>query len=110
MIPILTTLSSIQCPHGGKVILTTSNAVAQVDGGFFLLVTDEHNVVACPFTVPGPKPQPCVTLRWLVGASQTKVNQVSVLLQNSAGMCFSAEEIPQGPPVVQQVQSKASGS
>ncbi len=108
MIPILTTLSTLQCPHGGQVMLSTSNTLTQVDGGYFLLLTDLHTVVGCPFTV-GPKVQPCLTVQWLVGATQTKVSQIPVLLQNSVGLCFSAEQIPQGPPIVLQTQSKALG-
>jgi hypothetical protein len=110
MIPILTTLSKIQCPHGGQVTLSTANTVGQIDGGYALLQTDIHTVSGCPFTVaPGPKPQPCVTVRWISGATQNKINQTPVLLQTSSGLCYSAEQIPQGPPVVVQVQSKALG-
>src|SRR5690606_25605386 len=110
MIPILTTLSSARCPHGGTVMLnTTSDSVCRIDGGFALLLTDVHSVVGCPFTTPLPKPQPCVTVRWLTGATQTKVNQTPVLLQTSSGLCLSAEQIPQGAPIVTQVQSKAKG-
>ena len=109
MIPLLTTLSTVQCPHGGQAILTTANTVAQVDGGFLLLQTDEHSVVGCPFTTPVPKPQPCIKIRWVTGATMTKVNQTPALLQTSTGLCFSAEEIPQGPAVVVQTQTKARG-
>jgi hypothetical protein len=109
MIPILTTLSTLLCPHGGQVILSTANAVAQIDGGFALLQTDVHSVAGCPFFV-GLKAQPCVLVRWIVGATLTKVNQTPVLLQTSTGICFSAEQIPQGPPVVVQVQQRAKGT
>lgn len=109
MVPILTTFATVQCPHGGQVQLSTSNTVAQVDGGHLLLLTDVHPVVGCPFTVPA-KPQPCVLVRWLVGAAQTQVQGVPVLLQSSAGLCFSAEQIPQGPPVVLQTQTRVLGS
>ena len=54
MNPILTTLSSIQCPHGGTAILTTANTVAQIDGGYALLLT-MRTVVGCPFTTPVPQ-------------------------------------------------------
>jgi hypothetical protein len=108
MIPILTTLSTIQCPHGGQATLSTSNAVARVEGGYVLLVTDVHSIVGCPFTV-GSKYQPCVTARWLVGASQANVNGTAVLLQTSAGLCYSGEQIPQGPPVVVSTQQTATG-
>jgi len=105
---ILTTASTLLCPHGGQVILSTSNTRARIQESPALLLTDLHTVVGCPFTV-GPKYQPCVTVRWLVGAMQTKVDGVPVLLRNSVGLCLSAEQIPQGPPTVVQVQQLARG-
>ena len=112
MVPILTTASIVQCPHAGSVQLSTSNTLASVDGAPMLLVTDLHTVSGCPFQVPigtGTKPQPCVTVMWQVGATQTNVNSTPVLLQTSVGLCFSADQIPQGPPVVVNVQQKALG-
>lgn len=108
MIPFLNTVSTIMCPHGGRLILTTSNTQAMADRNLMLLLTDQHSIVGCPFTV-GPKPQPCVLARWLVGATQCKVNGIPVLLQNSVGLCFSAEQIPQGAPIVVQTQQTAKG-
>ncbi len=110
MIPILTTNSTIQCPHGGTVSLSTSNTSLQIDGGYALLLSDVHTVSGCPFTTPEPKPQPCVTVQWTSGATQTKVNQVPVLLQTSSGLCIAAIGVPQGAPIVSQVQSKALGT
>ena len=112
-VPILTTASSVSCPHGGTLSLSTSNAVAKAQGSPMLLLTDQHSVSGCPFQIPvgvSTKPQPCVLARWTVGATQTKVNQTAVLLQTSVGMCYSAEQIPQGPPVVNNVQQQAKGS
>jgi hypothetical protein len=109
VVPILTTASTVLCPHGGSLTLLTSNTIAQVDGSMILLVTDQHPISGCAFMV-GTKPQPCVLARWLVGATQTKVNQVPVLLQNSVGLCYSAEQIPQGPPNIVSVQQKAKGT
>jgi hypothetical protein len=111
-VPILTTASTLQCPHAGSVVLSTSNTIAMAEGAPMLLVTDVHTVSGCPFQVPaGPstKPQPCLTVRWTVGASQTNVNNTPVLLQTSVGLCFSAEQIPQGPPTVINVQQQAKG-
>ncbi len=111
-IPILTTASTVQCPHGGSVTLTTSNSLSTVAGSPMLLLTDVHTVSGCPFQIPigtGTKPQPCVTVRWTVGAQLTKINGTPVLLQSSIGLCYSAEQIPQGPPVVVNVQQQALG-
>lgn len=108
MFPILTTVSTILCPHGGTLNLITSNTISLVDGSPMLLVIDVHPITGCPFVV-GTKPQPCIVARWMVGATRTNVNYIPVLLTNSVGICFSAEQIPQGPPNIVQVQQKAKG-
>ena len=107
MIPILTTASTVMCPHGGSLKLTTSNQIAIISGAPALLLTDVHQVGGCPFLLPNGKPQPCVTARWTSGATQAKLWDIPMLLQNSVGLCFSAEQIPQGPPVVAAVQQLA---
>lgn len=112
-VPILNTAATVTCPHGGTVVLTTSNSTVLADGAPVLLQSDVHTVAGCPFQVPiptGTKPQPCVTVRWLVGAQSTRVNSTPVLLQSSVGLCLSAEQIPQGPPTVVSVQPRAQGS
>lgn len=106
--PILTTSSTLICPHGGSVILQTSNVNVKIQSAPVLLVTDLHAVAGCPFFI-GPKPSPCLTVRWLAAALQTNVDGIPVLLQTSIGLCFSAEQVPQGPPVILQVQPIALG-
>jgi hypothetical protein len=107
MIPILTTASTILCPHGGELQLSTSNTMAIILGAPAMLVTDVHSISKCPFTLPGGTPQPCVIARWMTGATWAKVRGIPLLLQNSVGTCFSAEQIPSGPPVVVAVQQRA---
>lgn len=107
-VPILTTTSTLLCPHGGSVILLTSNVDLKIQGAPALLVTDVHPVAGCPFTI-GPKYSPCVTVRWAAGATQTNVRGVPVLLQSSVGLCYSTEQAPQGPAIVAQVQPLAQG-
>jgi hypothetical protein len=113
MIPILTTASTIQCPHGGSVTLTTANQVVKIDSSPALLETDVHTISGCPFQIPigtGTKPSPCVTVRWSAAATKTKVNQIGVLLQTSVGLCSSAEQAPQGTAIIAQVQQSGKGS
>ena len=107
--PICTTASVIQCPHGGQASLLTSDTQLRIEGAFALLETDVHPVAGCPFTLPGPKPSPCLSIRWSAGATQTKVRGVPVLLQTSVGVCYSAEQAPQGVALVTQVQTQAHG-
>ena len=107
--PILTTSSTLMCPHGGSVNLQTSNVDLKIQDAPALLVTDIHTVAGCPFTLPSGMPSPCVLVRWSVGATQTNVRGTAVLLQNSVGLCYSAVQVPQGPPLISQVQTVALG-
>lgn len=108
-IPALTTQSTVLCPHGGQVSLITANATVRTQQGHVLLQTDTHTVSGCAFTV-GTKPQPCVLVRWVTGATVGKINGTPILLQSSVGMCFSAEQIPQGPAVVVATQATVTGT
>ncbi len=107
MMPILTTASTVMCPHGGTAQLVTSNTDALIDGAPALLQTDLHPIVGCTFTPVAYSP--CVSIRWVSGATQTTVRQVPVLLQNSVGLCLNAAQAPQGTAVVVQVQQRAKG-
>jgi hypothetical protein len=107
VIPILTTTSTIVCPHGGIAQLVTSNADVLVDGAPVLLQSDVHPIVGCPFTPVAYSP--CVAIRWVSAAAQTKVRGVPVLLQTSVGLCVNAAQVPQGTAVVVQAQGRARG-
>lgn len=107
--PILTTTSTILCPHGGTVILQTRNTQATIQGAPALLETDVHSVAGCPFTTPVPEPSPCIQVRWTAGAAQTKVNGTPVLLQSSVGLCYNAKQAPQGTAIIAQTQPIAQG-
>ncbi|BAU75944.1 hypothetical protein [Metapseudomonas furukawaii] len=107
MIPILTTSSTVMCPHGGMAQLITRNTEARVDGAPMLLQTDIHPIVGCPFT-PSIY-SPCVSIRWVTAATQTSIRNVPVLLQNSVGLCLNAAQVPQGTALVVQTQQKAKG-
>jgi hypothetical protein len=87
--------------------LLTTNTEAFVDGAAMLLQTDVHAIVGCPFTPVAYSP--CVSVRWVSGATQTKVREVPVLLQTSVGLCLSAAQVPQGTVIVTQVQQRARG-
>jgi hypothetical protein len=108
MIPLLTTTSTVMCPHGGQAVLTTTNTEGLVDGAPVLLQSDQHPIVGCPFTV-GVVYTPCVVIRWSTAATQTKIREVPVLLQTSIGLCFNAAQAPQGVAVVVQTQQRAQG-
>ena len=108
MIPILTTTSTVMCPHGGQAQLITSNIDWLIDGAPALLQTDVHPIVGCTFA-PGGVYTPCITIRWVTGATQMQIRSVPLLLQNSVGLCINAAQAPQGVALVVQVQTRATG-
>ena len=107
--PVLTLTSQATCPHGGHVIFTTSNTHLMVGGAPALLETDIHQVAGCAFTLPGPKPSPCLTVRWSAGSPSLKVGGVPVLIQTSVGLCNSPEGAPQGPAIIASAQTQVLG-
>lgn len=109
MTPFLTTASTVICPHAGMATLTTSNSKAIVDGSPILLLTDMHTIAGCVFA-PGGVPSPCLTIRWITGATQSNVDNIPALLQTSVGLCLNSFQAPQGTAIVVQTQTKAMGA
>ena len=102
--------ATVICPHGGQVTIISTNTRVFVGGQPVATQSDAYTVAGCAFTVPGPKPQPCVTAKWLVPAVRVTVGGKPAVLQTSTGICQSAEQIPQGPPNVVMTQMRAKGS
>lgn len=103
----------ILCPHGGTVNVQSSNQKVKTSQQSVLTISDTFTISGCPFQVPtpgGPKPQPCVRLQWVVPAKRVRVNGQPALLRDSSGICFSAEQIPQGPPNVVMTQVRVRGT
>src|SRR4051812_21034838 len=80
---ILTTQSTIQCPHGGRAILTTKNAVVFCGDVPALVVSDVHQVAGCAFTLPNGKPSPCVKIEWSNGSSISTADDTALLTSAS---------------------------
>ncbi len=99
----------IQCPHGGVAQVVTSNRKVKLGGSPVLLPTDTFIVAGCPFTI-GTKPQPCLTIEWMLEAVRVKADGVGVLLESSVGLCKSAEGVPQGTALVSAVQTRVKGT
>jgi hypothetical protein len=104
--------ATIQCPHSGQANIVSSNQRVKTGGMSVAVLNDTTTVAGCSFQVPaGPttKPQPCMKVQWLMGATRVKVMGQAVLLQDSSGLCQSAEQIPQGKPSVQTTQVRVKG-
>ena len=98
------------CPHQIPATIAPSQGQVLVSGQPVATAVDLITVAGCPFTVPGPKPQPCVTVRWTMVAAQVLVNGSPALLLPAPGtapaICQSPEQIPNGPAIVSSVQTK----
>lgn len=111
--PLLHVSATIMCPHAGSASIVASNSHVKVGGQFVAVLPDTTTVAGCPFQIPvGPalKPQPCVTVKWLVPAVRVKVGGQPALLKSSSALCQSAEQIPQGPPNVVMTQMRATAT
>lgn len=107
--PLLTTASTILCPHGGQAILFSSQTRVTAGGQLVLVESDQHPIVGCPFTV-GPKYSPCVRIQWVAAVARVSLGGVAPLVQSSVGLCLNAEGAPQGTAIVASAQPRASAS
>lgn len=103
--------AQIICTHGGQATGIPSSLRVLAGGQPVHTLPDTFTVAACPFQIPigtGTKPQPCMTIKWLVPATRVMIGGNPALVRTSSGMCQSAEQIPQGAPNVLVTQVRAS--
>ncbi len=100
--------ATVLCPHGGQAAAQPAQTRALVDGQTVTTIADFYTVTGCPFTVAN-KPQPCVTVEWTRGSARLRAGGTPVLLQDSTGVCYSADRVPQGAPMVTVVQQRGTG-
>ena len=107
---VLHTGAAVQCTHGVPAQIPPLQPRVLVSGQPVATLASQIVVVGCPFTIPGPKPQPCVTIRWQMPAARVRVQGQPALVQPAlgvgAGLCLSPEQIPNGPPLVSFVQPR----
>ena len=107
MMRILDNLASYMCPHGGQVIVQTTNTRVKAERSRYLLrITDIFLIVGCPFSLFWG-PSPCLTVRWINESKKVKVMGVPVLLESSVGLCLNAAGAPQGIVMVTGQQNRA---
>ena len=102
--------ATVQCQHVAPATALTGNVRVFVNGAPAATATDVFTVVGCPFTV-GPKYQPCTTIRW-APAGRVFINGQPAVVQlpgPGQGICQSAEQLPQGLPIIGAVQSRVTG-
>ena len=106
--------ATVQCPHQVPAMTAPAQPRVLASGQPVATTANVFTVAGCPFTLPGPKPSPCVTVRWTMPAARVLVNGQPALLAPvsgpGAGLCLSPEQVPQGPPMVGAIQSRVVGS
>ena len=107
---VLHTNAVVQCTHGIPAQIPPVQPRVLVSGQPVATMASQILIAGCPFTIPGPKPQPCVTVKWLMPAARVLVMGQPALLQPApgpgSGLCLSAEQIPNGPPIVSAMQPR----
>lgn len=108
----ITTTATLNCPHGGKVVIASSNTKV-LAGTAVALATDTFTITGCPFQLPtpgGPVAHPCVSVRWVKTNQRCTVGGQATLSSDSAGLCLAADQVPQGSVVISPVQTQASSA
>ena len=104
----------MKCPHQGSAKIAPSQTNVLIGGKPIATMSDKIAVVGCTFTVPGPKPQPCVTVQWAKPSVKFLVAGKPAALVTTPGpgpgVCQSADQIPGGPPIVNSVQLTVIGT
>jgi hypothetical protein len=108
MSALLTTASTLQCPHGGTVVLVTSNATTQVSGAFAITASDTLSIAGCPFMI-GPNPHPCVLVQWVSTDANSTIGGGATLSESSVGLCQAPDQAVQGSVMITVGQSAVSG-
>lgn len=109
--------AGMQCTHAAPAMISPSQPRVLVSGQPVATMASKIGVAGCLFQLPtpvGPKPQPCVTVKWLMPSTRFLIGgQPAALLPSPGsgpGICQSVEQIPQGPPVISAVQMRVIGS
>ena len=104
--PVLHTGATATCPHGAPLNIIAASPRVTVSGMPAAVLTDPGLVAGCPFTTPVPKPQPCMTTTWMVGATRVMASGQPLLINPCVAVVFSADQIPAGPPVLIASQTR----
>jgi hypothetical protein len=106
-----------QCFHQAPATITPVQARVRVSGEAVATMPSQIAVSGCLFQVPvgpGTKPQPCLTIKWSMPSTRLLVDGAPVMLLPTPGpgpgVCLSAEQIPQGAPVLSAVQPRVIGT
>ena len=103
--PVLHTGTTATCPHGGSLNVIAAGARVLLGGMPAATLSDQGLVAGCALVI-GTKPQPCVTTRWIVGATRVTAGGQPLLINPVTALCISADQIPGGPPIIAGSQTR----
>ena len=106
---LLTTSSTLMCPHGGTVSIISANTRAKAGGSFVARASDTYLIAGCVLNVAGA-PHPCVSVRWVQPAARVKVMGDFVVNAASTGLCVAADQAVQGTVLVLMTQPRVDGT
>jgi hypothetical protein len=109
--------AGLQCTHIAKATIAPLQPRVVVGGQPVAPLASVIAVAGCPFQIPvgaTTKPQPCMTVKWTMPSTRFLVAGQPAALAPAPGpgpgICQSAEQIPQGPPIVGVVQARVIGT
>jgi uncharacterized Zn-binding protein involved in type VI secretion len=109
-VPLFQTTATMMCMHGGQGTTIAASPRVLLGGLPAAVLTDLTTIVGCTHVLmPANKPQPCVRVTWTVGAARVLVSGKPALMQSSTGLCLSAENFPQGAPLIIATQPRVTG-
>ncbi len=105
---LLTTASTLMCPHGGT-ITGTPGATRAKAGAVILRANDTFTIKGCTFNVSSV-PQPCTSVQWVAAAQKVSHAGAHVLTEASVGLCIGpVSPVPQGTVIIAATQQKVAG-
>ena len=87
------------CPHQGLITVTPPSPPRVFVNGSMPVLTmlNIPTVAGCIFTLPGPKPSPCVRVQ-LTPATRVFIGGQPAAILTPAVLCMNDLSLPQGPP------------
>lgn len=88
--------ATVMCAHRGQAQPTAPSLRVRVSGQPVVTLAVTYVVTGCPFVRPANGP--CVSARWIVGATRVRVGDMPVVLRDSQSVC-----VPTGTPLTVMV-------
>ena len=106
--PLLVEMGAI-CPHVGNIQGYPGSARVLIKKQRALNTDDKFSVLGCPFVLM-TTPHPCVVVESMgTPAQRVLIEGKPALLLASSGLCRSADQQPQGSPLVINCQTQVRG-